>query len=94
MRPPARGKVINRHTMQMTELSPRSVSTRLGDTGDLSTLVDEVIDTIAGDIIENMAGKIMQEDDSQSLNNIQDNENKTEHIKDIGKQEDSVNTTR
>ncbi|KAK6786501.1 hypothetical protein RDI58_015026 [Solanum bulbocastanum] len=53
------------------------VSTGLGDTGTLSALVDEVIDTAAGDIIENLAGKIIQEDASQSLENIQDDENKT-----------------
>jgi len=64
------------------------------DNGDLPPLVDEVIDIVAGDIIENLAGKIMQENDSQSLKNIQDDENKTEHIKDIGEQEDSNNTTR
>ncbi|KAK4727147.1 hypothetical protein R3W88_032064 [Solanum pinnatisectum] len=58
------------------------VSTGLGDTGDLSALVDEVIGTAPGDIIENLDGKIMQEDASQSLENIQDDENKTEHIKD------------
>ncbi|WMV29500.1 hypothetical protein MTR67_022885 [Solanum verrucosum] len=57
-------------------------------------LVDEVIDIAAGDIIENLAGKIIPEDASQSLENIQDDENKTEHIKDIGEQEDSDNTTR
>ncbi|KAG5605598.1 hypothetical protein H5410_027090 [Solanum commersonii] len=64
------------------------------DNGDLSALVDEVIDIAAGDIIDNLVGKIIQEDASQSLENIQDDENKTEHIKDIGEQEDSDNTTR
>ncbi|KAK6774032.1 hypothetical protein RDI58_029271 [Solanum bulbocastanum] len=54
----------------------------IGGYWDLLALVDEVMDTVVGDLIENMAGKIMQEDASQSLENIQDDENKTEHIKD------------